>query len=135
MLLPAGAYNSNKCSDWWRLVRFEVKYSDAGNGARSYGVWDTVDERWKSSEILPSAEAESFAAKLNIEYNTDGLRPRSEVRRIHPAKRVEVKVIQWREGDLDCWVKESDGWYGHAHIDGWERADWYPADRLRPTTL
>ncbi len=46
-----------------------------------------------------------------------------------------MKVIQWREGDHDCWVREPDGWYGHAHIDGWEDADWYPADRLRLTTL
>src|SRR6266545_7755722 len=73
---------------------------------RSYGVWYAVDEKWRSSQILPSAKAEAFAAELIIEYNSTGIRPRSEVRRVDPPKRVEVKVIQWREGDLDCWVRE-----------------------------
>jgi hypothetical protein len=37
-------------------------------------------------------DAESFAAELNIEYNATGHRPRTDIRRVKPAKRVEVKV-------------------------------------------
>lgn len=115
-------------------MRFEVQHAPGGEGARSYGVWDNVADRWRSS-VLTRPGAAEFAFELNIEYGHDGLRPRAEVRRVQPPRRVEVKVIQWREGDLSCWVREPDGWYGHAKIDGFEAPDWYPSDRLRPTTL
>lgn len=101
-----------------------------GLGDRIYGVWDLAGRAWHSPGKLTDDEAEARATQLNAEYTMVGRRPTADARHVDPAR--AVVVLGWlpERGSLDCWIRQTDGWYGHVHIAGRE-PKWYPAERLR----
>jgi hypothetical protein len=102
-----------------------------GLGDTVYGVWDVARQAWHTPDKMTDDAAERLAADLNARHSRTGPRRDADWYHLDPPVPIDVKFLTWRPAELDYWVREPDGWYGHVLQPGSEPR-WYPAELLRP---
>ena len=104
-----------------------------GLGDKTYGVWDCTRRTWHTTEKMTDDDAEQCATELNAANSPAGPRPAGAWRQIDPPMPIEIKFGVWEPAELDYWVLEPDGWYGHV-LQQSSQPRWYHAGllRLRP---
>jgi hypothetical protein len=65
-------------------------------------------------------EAERLAAELNARHHQTGPRPDTDWHHLDPPVPIDIKFLTWQPAELDYWVREPDGWYGHVLQPGSE---------------
>jgi len=111
------------------LSRFKVR-KVAGDGAASYGVWDSAANGWRGQD-LTEGQAHELAGDLELQYDAHGPRPPETVRRVQPPRPIDR--AQWQPGGvLEAWVRQRGEWLGRVR-DSDGRISWVRAVDLRPT--
>ena len=93
-------------------------------------MWDVVDQVWHTPDKMTD-DADKLAADLNARNSKTGPRRDVDWRHFEPPVAIDIKFSKWEPAELDYWVREPDGWYGHVLRPRCEPR-WYPAELLRP---
>ena len=112
--------------------RFNVRTTPKG-----FGVFDAAVNGWHGQQDLTKDAADQVAADMNGKVGVRRVQTQTGAgsRQVAPAKRVKVHVHEvWREGTLDWWVREKDGWHGRVKDSISGKTEWLHADRIRPAT-
>ncbi|MBM7788008.1 hypothetical protein JOD67_004688 [Tenggerimyces flavus] len=107
--------------------RFAVRTTDRG-----FGVWDAAVNGWHGKRDVPRDEAVQLAGKMNASVAARQTATGAGSRKVAPPRQVLVQVRDtWWPGQLDWWVRESDGWHGRVRLEANGATSWYPSDALR----